>query len=207
MQEYEETGGKFKINGYFYKFRHESKTGNKYYKCDKMCNAIRCRGSVTISPNGQIIKKVEHTCNPLKIKNKYNPRIVITVEGYSYYFNHQYKNKNIYYSCKKKTTEKCRGSVTLSPNETIVRKQFHTCSGICKKELKSLDEVQEYEETNGKTRINGYFYHLSSVSTTKNKYYKCSKRKSKQKCRGSITITPNREIAKRLTTLATKPRK
>jgi len=137
VQEYEETGGKFKINGYFYKFRHESKTGNKYYKCDKMCNAIRCRGSVTISPNGQIIKKVEHTCNPLKIKNKYNPRIVITVEGYSYYFNHQYKNKNIYYSCKKKTTEKCRGSVTLSPNETIVRKQFHTCSGICKEELKN----------------------------------------------------------------------
>ena len=47
-----------------------------------------------------------------------------------YYFQTQYKNKDKNFRCSKKITEKCRGSVTLSPNETIVRKRVHTWSVI-----------------------------------------------------------------------------
>ena len=61
VQEYEESGRRLKINGYFYNFTNESKTKNKYYQCYKRSSIIKCRGSVTISPNGQIIKKVEHS--------------------------------------------------------------------------------------------------------------------------------------------------
>ncbi len=130
VQEYEESGRRLKINGYCYNFRQESMKKNKYYKCDKRQGARRCCGSVTISPNGQIIKKVEHTCDPSKNKN--NQHIILTVDGYSYYYNKQFKNKNTHFRCKKSRSERCRGCVTLSPNGTVVRKRSHTCSSICK---------------------------------------------------------------------------
>ena len=59
---YEQKGRSFKINGHYYNFRRENKSKNKYHKCDKKCGSIKCRGSITISPNRQIIKKVKHTC-------------------------------------------------------------------------------------------------------------------------------------------------
>jgi hypothetical protein len=122
--------------------------------------------------------------------------IKITVDGYSYYFQTQYKNKNKYFRCSKKKAKKCLGSVTLSQNDTIVRKRFHTCGGLCKVEDKTLEEVYEYEETCGRFKINGYFYNFNNESRNKNKYYQCFKKNS-QKCRGSITISPNRQIIKR----------
>jgi len=129
VQEYEEAGGRFKINGHLYYFRHENKAKNKYYACQKRLNAIKCRGSITLSPNREIVNMVAHTCDPSKNNN---PPIIISVDGYSYSLNKQYKNKSKYFRCRKFKTEKCGGSIILSPNETVVRKQFHTCSGICK---------------------------------------------------------------------------
>ena len=130
MQEYEETARSFKINGYYYNFKRENKNKNKYYKCDKQVGSIKCGGSITISPNRQIIKRVEHTCNPSKIRN--NQPKIISLDGYSYNYNFEYKNKNKHFLCKKSKADKCRGSVTLSPNGTIVRKRSHACSDKCK---------------------------------------------------------------------------
>ena len=133
----------FKINGSFYHFNYESSKKNKYYLCIKRRRGIKCRGSITISPNSKIIKKAKHSCNPSKNKNS-PPRMlknketrhfqpmIKTINGYNYNFQTQYKNKNKHFSCEKSKSERCRGYVTLSPNETIVRKRFHTCSGICK---------------------------------------------------------------------------
>ena len=93
------------------------------------------------------------------------------LEGY--YFQTQYKNKDKNFRCSKKITEKCRGSVTLSPNETIVRKRFQTCSGLCKVEDKILEEVHEYEETDRNFKINGHTYHFTTEPKTGNKYFRC----------------------------------
>jgi c-di-GMP-related signal transduction protein len=132
VQEYEETGGKFKINGYFYKFRHESWTKNKYYQCYKRCNAIKCRGSITISPNGQIIKRVEHTCQCqdqiLEEVHEYEEiGRRFKINGYYYSFQREFKSKNQYYVCNKRKGQKCRGSITISPNRQIIKKVEHTC--------------------------------------------------------------------------------
>jgi len=62
VQEYEEKGRRFKINGYFYNFFYESRTKNKLYLCNKRLRDKKCRGSITISPNFDIVKKVDHTC-------------------------------------------------------------------------------------------------------------------------------------------------
>ena len=61
VQEYVKKGRSFKINGHYYGFQHESKKKNKYYVCSKS-RKVKCRGSITISPNRQIIKRVEHSC-------------------------------------------------------------------------------------------------------------------------------------------------
>ena len=61
MHEYEEKNRRFKINGYYYSFQREFKSKNQYYVCNKR-KGQKCRGSITISPNRQIIKRVEHTC-------------------------------------------------------------------------------------------------------------------------------------------------
>ncbi len=84
-----------------------------------------------------MILKITITCvykiyKPKTQSKNNNPPIIISVDGYSYTLNKQYKNKNKYFRCRKFKTEKCGGSIILSPNETVVRKQFHTCSGMCK---------------------------------------------------------------------------
>ena len=119
----------FKINGYNYNFQYESRTKNKHYRCNKSGNAIKCRGSITLSPSRQITKKVEHTCQ----------------------------------------------------NQDQI-----------------LEEVHEYEETGASFKINGYFYNLQYQSRTKNNYYRCYKRFCHVKCRGSITITSDRKIVKKV---------
>jgi hypothetical protein len=70
MYEYEEIGRIFKINGHSYHFVSESTKKIKYYRCNKRTCLEKCRGSITISPNDQIIKRIEHTCNPLKNRNR-----------------------------------------------------------------------------------------------------------------------------------------
>jgi hypothetical protein len=105
----------------------------------------------TYVPARRMLKNKIATCI---IKNNNNQSLIITVDGYTYKFKTQFKNKNKYFRCEKSKTERCRGSVTLSPYETVVRKRFHTCSCICKVENKTLEEVHEYEETDKKTKIN-----------------------------------------------------
>jgi hypothetical protein len=131
VQEYEESGRRLKINGYFYNFTNESKTKNKYYQCYKRSGIIKCRGSVTISPNRQIIKRVEHTCQnqileEVQVYEETGRRFKIN--GYCYNFKQEYTKKNKYYTCNKKSSAfKCRGSVTVSPNRQIIKKVEHTC--------------------------------------------------------------------------------
>ena len=57
VQEFEEKGGRFKINGYFYNFRHKYKTGDKNYRCYK--TLLKCPGSISISTKLHIIKNME----------------------------------------------------------------------------------------------------------------------------------------------------
>jgi hypothetical protein len=135
VQEYEETDGKFKINGYFYNYHHESNTGKKYYTCNKRCNAIKCRGSITISPNRQITKKVEHTCQSQdQISEEVHEYEEIgrgfKINGYYYNFNGESMKKFKYYLCNKRNSQKCRGSIIISPNSDIVKKVDHTCKLI-----------------------------------------------------------------------------
>jgi len=104
VQEFEEKGGSFKIDGHYYHFTYESKTKNKYYKCYKMCNAIRCRGSITISPNRQIIKRVEHSC---QCQDQISEEVHefeenggrFKINGYYYNFNYESIKKINYYQC------------------------------------------------------------------------------------------------------------
>ncbi len=60
--EYEEIGRRFKINGHYYILNSESMKKNKYYVCVKQ-KTKKCRGSITVTPNSKIFKKVDHTCN------------------------------------------------------------------------------------------------------------------------------------------------
>ena len=105
----------------------------------------------TYFPARRMLKNKIATCIT---KNNNNQPLIITVDGYTYKFKTQFKNKNKYFRCEKSKTERCRGSDTLSPYETVVRKRFHTCSCICKVENKTLEEVHEFEETDKKTKIN-----------------------------------------------------
>ncbi len=79
VQEYEESGRRLKINGYCYHFYYESTKNNKYYRCIKKSCGIKCRGSITISPHREIVKKVAHTCS--LSKNKNNQLKIIYVDG------------------------------------------------------------------------------------------------------------------------------
>ena len=99
-----------------------------------------------------------------------------------------------YYVCSKLKSKKCRGSITISPNRQIIKRVEHTYQ--CQDQIS--EEVQEYEETDGRLKINGHNYKLKSESKKGNKYYLCYKRYCAIKCRGSITITPDRKIVKKV---------
>ena len=131
VHEFEETGGRFKINGYFYNFNNDSRLKNKYYQCFKR-NSQKCRGSITISPNGQIIKRVEHTCQCqdqiLEEVHEYEEKgRRLKINGHNYNLKNESMKKNKYYVCNKMNTQKCRGSIIISPNRQIIKRVGHTC--------------------------------------------------------------------------------
>jgi len=135
VQEYEETGGRFKINGHSYNLKNESRNKNKYYQCFKK-DSQKCRGSITISPNRQIIKRVEHTCQCQdqileEVQEFEEKGGRFKINGYYYNFNNESRNKNKLYMCNKRCcTIKCHGSITISSNSDIVKKVDHTCKLI-----------------------------------------------------------------------------
>jgi len=197
VHEYEETGGRFKINGYFYNFNNESRNKNKYYQCFKK-DSQKCRGSIIISPIRQIIKRVEHSCQCQgqileEVQEFEEKGGRFKINGYYYNFNGESMKKFKYYGCNKRNSQKCRGSITISPNRQIIKRVEHSCQS----QDQIMEEVHEYEKTGGRFKINGYFYNFFYESKTKNKYYQCNKIKS-QKCRGSITISSNSDIVKKV---------
>ncbi len=197
VQEFEETGGRFKINGYYYNLYNESMKKNKYYACIKR-SSQKCRGSLLITPSCQIIKKVEHTCQCQdQISEEVHEYEEIgrrfKINGYYYLLYNESMKKNKYYACNKKNSQKCRGSLLITPSRQIIKKVEHTCQ--CQDQIS--EKVHEYEEIGRRFKINGYFYNFNREYRTKNKYYQCNKINS-QKCRGSITISPNRQIIKRV---------
>jgi radical SAM superfamily enzyme len=132
VHEYEETGGRFKINGHSYNLKNESMQKNKYYVCNKRRNTIKCRGSITISPNRQIIKRVEHSCQCQdqileEVQEFEENGGRFKINGYFYNFTNEYKTKNKYYQCFKRKSQKCRGSIAISPNRQIIKRVEHSC--------------------------------------------------------------------------------
>jgi hypothetical protein len=63
--EYEETGGKYKINGYLYYFRNKLKAQNQSFQCIKSSrnSSEKCPGYIKVTPERQIVRKTGHTCN------------------------------------------------------------------------------------------------------------------------------------------------
>ena len=98
------------------------------------------------------------------------------INGYYYTFRHEFKSKKKYYVCSKLKSQKCRGSITISPNRQIIKRVEHTCqspnigSGISEVEDKTLEEAYEYEEKGRRLKINGHNYNLKNESMKKNKY-------------------------------------
>ena len=140
MQEYVKIGRRFKINGFYYNFRREYTTKNKYYLCNKNRCTIRCRGSITISPDSKIVKKIEHTCNTPR--NEIDSSITTRekterelrgkktlIYGHFYHFRHESIKKNKYYVCSKRNCPiKCRGSITIAPNSQVIKRVEHICN-------------------------------------------------------------------------------
>ncbi len=60
---------------------------------------------------------------------------------------------------------------------------------------KPLEEVHEYKKEGRRFKINGYWYNFGKEFKSKDKYYSCNKRQTKN-CQGSITITRDRHIHK-----------
>ena len=117
-----------------------------------------------------------------------------TTNGHSYNLKNESTIKNKYYVCNKVNSQKCRGSITISPSGQIIKRVEHSCQS----QDQILEEVHEFEKTGGWFKINGYFYNFANESTNKNKYYTCKKRCCTVKCRGSITLSPNRQIIKKV---------
>ena len=116
------------------------------------------------------------------------------INGHSYNLKNESMKKNKYYVCNKMNSQKCRGSITISPNRQIIKRVEHDSQ--CQDQIS--EEVQEYEEKYGRLKINGHYYKLKSEYKNGNKYYDCYKSHCAIQCRGSITITPDRKIIKKV---------
>ena len=217
VQEYEKISGRrFKINGYRYTLSHVHKTGNKYFKC--VCAYLigdKCPGFIIITPNNQIVKKVDHTCsgkytvdkpsenNGLEEVQEYEGNgNNFKINGHTYHFTTEPKTGNKYFRCIYTNTKKCPGSFVITPNCGIAKKVEHTCIGIDAEEKlledSELEEVHEYEEIRNKFKINGHLYYFPS-ELSDNKYFKCIYANlTRKKCQGSILLTPNNRIAKKV---------
>ena len=146
MQEYEKISGRrFKINGHHYYLNAEHKTGNKYFQC-KLLNSIgkKCSGSITITPNHRITKKVEHICcgigtvdmpsedNGLEKVQEYEKiGKRFKINGHRYYLTYKHKTGNKYFQCIYARTQKCPGSILTTPNRQIAKNVEHRCNKVC----------------------------------------------------------------------------
>ena len=195
--EYEKIGRKFKIDGHFYYFRFESMTKNKQYSCIER-NTKRCRGSITISPNNKIVKKVEHSCitsindnhlyttNYGKTERKLRGNN-IKIAGNFYHFCREYKTKNKYYLCAKRIKVKCRGTITISPDGQLIRRVEHTCNKTFHEtNLTEIDTANDSSTPKGSID-KGRDHSRSSVS----KLVKIEEIQEENTTTGSITSTPN----------------
>ena len=198
VHEYEEIGRRFKINGYDYYLISESKTEHKYYLCIKSRCAIRCRGSITISPNNKIVKKVEHSCitsindnhlyttNYGKTERKLRGNN-IKIAGNFYHFCREYKTKNKYYLCAKRIKVKCRGTITISPEGQLIRRVEHTCNKTFHEtNLTEIDTANDSSTPKGSID-KGRDHSRSSVS----KLVKIEEIQEENTTTGSITSTPS----------------
>ncbi len=129
----------------------------------------------------------------MSISNLFKPNtcLSITLGGYSYYFQNQLKNGRKYYYCQKRHDERCHGNVTLSQKGVVVKKRDHTCNG---KEDTPL--VREYEKIGKRFKINGLSYYRRAMKSRNNYFHCINSYSNGEKCPGSITITPDRRIAK-----------
>ena len=211
VQEYEERGNRFKINGHDYRFCKVLKTKNKHFRCVHRYSRTKkkCQGSITITPNFQIVTKVEHICIDLleidKVQEYEEIGRKFKINGYCYYFRDENTKNHIAFRCAHRysTKNRCQGSITITPNLQIVKKVEHICNGFGTEdkplEDKDLEKVQEYEEIGKNFKINGHRYYLTYKHKTGNKYFQCILVNStKNRCHGSITITPNLHIAKKV---------
>jgi len=203
------------IDGYSYNLISQFQDGNTFYLC-KRRHTERCHGKVILSPNGLIVERRNHSCggigkvdipsedNELEKVQEYEKKGgKFKINGHRYYFTREYKSKNKYFQCiKKKCSEKCPGSVTITPSRKIVNKVVHICN--CKgtvdkpSEDNELEKVQEYEKIGGKFKINGHRYYSNAERKTGNKYFQCVHSNSiGKKCQGSISITRNQRIVRK----------
>ena len=124
----------------------------------------------------------------------------ITICGHIYKFQYQNNNKYSYYFCDKRKSEACQGQVILSPNGTIVKQSNHSCKlpDTCNtSKNKNHPITTKFRKSREITKIDGHFYHFCREYKTKNKYYLCAKR-LKVNCRGSITISPDGQLIRRV---------
>ena len=52
------------------------------------------------------------------------------IDGHFYHFRYESMNKNKHYPCIERNTRRCRGSITITPNNKIVKKAYHMCKLI-----------------------------------------------------------------------------
>jgi hypothetical protein len=115
-------------------------------------------GGVPVYPSNKYIEEVHE----YKEKGR-----SFKINGHYYNLKKKLMKKNKYYVCNKLTSQKCRGSITISPNRQIIKRVEHTCQ--CQDQIS--EEVHEYEEKGRSFKINGYYYSFRLESTKKNKYY------------------------------------
>ena len=143
--------------------KEQHKTKNKNFRC-VFANSTknRCHGSMTITPNLQIVQKVEHICNdfgtedkPLEDKDleKVQEFEVIgkkyKINGHLHYFRLEFKSKNKYFQCilANSTKNRCHGSITITPNLQIAKKNEHNCDQVCEITPQQSSETTEKEES------------------------------------------------------------
>ena len=60
----------------------------------------------------------------------------LAYKNHIFWKNKEYKTKSIFYTCDKKLSSKCTGSVTVSPKKTTVLKEkAHQCGGYSDQEI------------------------------------------------------------------------
>ena len=111
-------------------------------------NINRVRSSITIAPRNQsrpepnpleerpvvVFEKLQNGTKPNFVFGKSKAHPGLRHNNNLYNFMYKNKSHNKYYLCKKASTEKCSGSLIISPDHAIVKQKPHTCSGFIKTE-------------------------------------------------------------------------